>query len=330
MKHLFKHIVLFLFCSLIFLNCKKENIPPVAMFSYYPEEGDSTTIFSFDASVSFDKENYKGALQVRWDFNNDGEWDTDFSYEKQHNYCFPQSGLFNVRLEVIDNGGLSGSVVKEMYILSENIKSTLTDERDGRVYKIVRIEDQWWMSENLNYGTQIKSNIFQTDNDTVEKYFFYNNDSLGNIHGGLYEWDEAMNYSKDTSAQGICPSGWHIPTQNDWNKVLEKYNPTVAQYYEPEGQTGLDFITTGMLWHDINIDKWIYRRWRNKSPDGYYVENFWTSEMIPRNFNQASINFYAKYKKQLIYYLDLYYTYPFKYGYSSGMSAMPIRCVKYN
>ena len=331
MKSLNKYIVLFVICSLIFLNCTKDNTPPVAVFTFYPEAGDSLTVFTLDASGCFDNENYIGGLQVRWDFNNDGIWDTDYSFEKIINHCFFTSGIVNVKLEVIDDKALSGSYVKEINLLSENIKSIITDERDGRIYKTVKIEDQWWMSENLNYGTLIKSNVLQTNNDTVEKYYYGDSDSAYIKHGGLYQWDEAMNYSKDTAAQGICPLGWHIPTKNDWNMVMEKYNPTVAPYYEPGGITGLNFITSGMLWHYMNYHGQLYyRQWWNKTADGYLVENFWTSDMLPIDINQAAINYYEKHRKQFIYYLDLDYDYPFEYAYSTELSAMPVRCVKNN
>ena len=52
----------------------------------------------------------------------------------------------------------------------------------------------------------------QTNNSIIEKYCY--NDSVANCetYGGLYQWDEAMQYSTPPGAQGICPPGWHIPT----------------------------------------------------------------------------------------------------------------------
>ena len=56
--------------------------------------------------------------------------------------------------------------------------------------------------------------VNQTNNDIIEKYCFGNLSAscttLG--YGGLYQWDEAMQYVTTPGTQGICPTGWHIPT----------------------------------------------------------------------------------------------------------------------
>jgi uncharacterized protein (TIGR02145 family) len=79
------------------------------------------------------------------------------------------------------------------------------------------------MSENLNIGTKINSTTggqLQTDNGEIQKYCYNNEEDSCNIYGGLYEWMEAMQYDVTEGAQGICPDGWHIPTDNEW-KILE-------------------------------------------------------------------------------------------------------------
>ncbi|MDK2899314.1 MAG: hypothetical protein PWQ10_501, partial [Patescibacteria group bacterium] len=49
----------------------------------------------------------------------------------------------------------------------------------------------------------------------------YNNDEANcTTYGALYQWDEAMQYTNTEGAKGICPTGSHIPSDNDW-KVLE-------------------------------------------------------------------------------------------------------------
>jgi uncharacterized protein (TIGR02145 family) len=79
------------------------------------------------------------------------------------------------------------------------------------------------MAENLNVGTKINSTqggFQQTDNGTIEKYCYFNDESNCDIYGGLYEWPEAMQYVTTEGTQGICPAGWYIPTDNEW-KILE-------------------------------------------------------------------------------------------------------------
>ena len=75
----------------------------------------------------------------------------------------------------------------------------------------------------------INSHASQTNNNIIEKYCF-NNDPLNcAIYGGLYQWDEMMNYSMVQGAQGICPGGFHIPTDGDWNTLaLNLSGDTIA------------------------------------------------------------------------------------------------------
>ncbi len=123
---------------------------------------------------------------------------------------------------------------------------TLIDDRDGQSYPTVLTGDQCWMTKNMNIGTKINSTTGgyqQTDNDEIEKYC-YNNDSANClVYGGLYEWPEAMQHDTIEGAQGICPVGWHIPTDNEW-KILE--GTVDSQYgvgdpeWDYEGFRGLD------------------------------------------------------------------------------------------
>ena len=101
--------------------------------------------------------------------------------------------------------------------------TSMVDSRDGQTYNIVQIGTQCWMAENLNIGTKINSTTGgyqQTDNDVIEKYCHSNNEANCDIYGGLYEWPEAMQYIETEGAQGICPAGWHLPTDDEW-KILE-------------------------------------------------------------------------------------------------------------
>jgi uncharacterized protein (TIGR02145 family) len=99
----------------------------------------------------------------------------------------------------------------------------LIDSRDNKSYKTVTIGTQTWMAENLNFGTMINSTTStdnQTDNDIIEKYCYSNDSANCTTYGGLYQWDEMMQYVTTEGTQGVCPTGWHLPTDAEW-KTLE-------------------------------------------------------------------------------------------------------------
>ena len=109
----------------------------------------------------------------------------------------------------------------------------LLDERDNQSYATVQIGSQCWMAENLNIGTRIDGVTTSTDNDIIEKYCYNNNESDCDTYGGLYQWNEAMNYTTSTS-QGICPDGWHVPTFNE----IETLNLYLSSSSNPQYQCG--------------------------------------------------------------------------------------------
>lgn len=91
---------------------------------------------------------------------------------------------------------------------------------EGKVYNAVQIFSQCWLTENLNVGTMINGDQEQTDNGIVEKYCMNNNIDSCSKYGGLYQWNEVMNYNESGDTNCLCPPGWHIPTDIEW-QILE-------------------------------------------------------------------------------------------------------------
>jgi uncharacterized protein (TIGR02145 family) len=95
-----------------------------------------------------------------------------------------------------------------------------TVEYEGQVYNTIQIFSLCWMKENLNVGMMIPGEQEMSDNDTIEKYCYNNNTNNCNKYGGLYQWNETMQYTTQLGIQGICPPGWHVPSDEEW-KILE-------------------------------------------------------------------------------------------------------------
>ena len=97
--------------------------------------------------------------------------------------------------------------------------------RDDRAYKFVEIGSQTWMAENLNYETATGSFCYgDTDEEKKQNCTAY---------GRLYTWATAVGKTEDECGyghhcelgtglvQGVCPDGWHLPTNDEWNALLE-------------------------------------------------------------------------------------------------------------
>jgi len=114
----------------------------------------------------------------------------------------------------------------------------IIDIRDGKRYATVLIGDQCWMAQDLNVGTRIDGGTDQTDNGTVEKYCYDNLEYNCTKWGGLYQWPELMQYVTTPGFQGICPAGFHVPTDDEC-KVLEgnvdsQYGPGSTEWDKTE------------------------------------------------------------------------------------------------
>jgi uncharacterized protein (TIGR02145 family) len=103
-----------------------------------------------------------------------------------------------------------------------DIYGSWIDPHDGTVYRTIELGEQTWLADNLNVGEMVDGTQNQEDNGIIEKYCYDNNPVFCEKYGGLYQWDEAMKYGTNESERGICPEGWHIPSDNEW-KILEEF-----------------------------------------------------------------------------------------------------------
>jgi len=111
-----------------------------------------------------------------------------------------------------------------------------------------QINDQCWMTQNMNIGTRVDGLSDQnTSCDVNIKKYCYDNDTGNctsinptNPDGGLYQWGQAMCGSISEVAQGICPDGWHIPTLSEWQTLINNVSPDPGTKLKPGGSSGFE------------------------------------------------------------------------------------------
>ena len=137
------------------------------------------------------------------------------------------------------NGNLAADLMMEC-------GDTIFDSRDGQQYITVLIGSQCWMAENMNIGTRIDGANDQTNNSEIEKYCYDDLESNCDTWGGMYQWDETMQYTTTEGVQSICPTDWHLPSDEEW-KQLEGYADSDYGYPDPEWDgTGLRGFDVGL------------------------------------------------------------------------------------
>lgn len=143
----------------------------------------------------------------------------------------------------------------------------LTDTRDNQVYPTVLIGEQCWMAKNLNVGTFIFGVGDQTNNYVIEKYCYQNITSNCTSYGGLYQWGEMMQYASASSGQGICPAGWHIPANQEFDTLIYQLGgyAVAGTALKVGGNSGFEGLLAG----------WVYncQKFRHMGVEGF----FWTS-----------------------------------------------------
>ena len=139
---------------------------------------------------------------------------------------------------------------------------SFTDPRDDKIYKTVKIGDQWVLAENFAYKPD------------TGKYWAYDNEKSNiEIYGYLYDWETAMN---------ITPDGWHLPSRKEWFVLLKFLGAkrTTFHYLEkvyPKlvvgGTSGLDMPFGGMRTCNGKYKSLGDRArfWNSNESDSYYA-----------------------------------------------------------
>lgn len=312
-----------------------DNSDTVAPLIYGDFENDTVKInahFDVARTMSIDSGSIIGQLAI----NTDGSLPSETAIldlkSSNKGFLLPRMSLVDIKsIELPENGlmvyntdddkiyifVLSLNVWKEVDYGSNEISLSFVDTRDGHVYKYVIIGNQAWMAENLNFGTEISESVDQTDNDTIEKYCAY--DYLGGCGtwGGLYIWDEMMQYVTTEGTQGICPVGWHLPSQSEWS-ALVNYLGGYSTAGGPAKEAGT------VHWEAPNTGA------TNSSgfaglPGGFFMIDNSLSSVHKNGFFWSS----SEHSSDMSYYRSLWYLNDDLFGdYHLKGRAFSVRCIK--
>ena len=133
----------------------------------------------------------------------------------------------------------SGNTASSYSSPNSNGSFTLTIADASGKTSYVLTDGQTWATKNLNVGTMIAGTTTPSNNGVIEKYCYSDVEANCDTYGALYTWDEAMQYTTGEGAQGVCPAGWHIPTDNELKALEMSLGMTKAQA-EATGWRGSD------------------------------------------------------------------------------------------
>ena len=159
----------------------------------------------------------------------------------------------------------------------------LVDDRDGQTYKTVKIGNQWWMAENLNFETD-SSFCYMDSTEYCEKF------------GRLYMWAAAVGKPEiecgygiicslpSELVQGVCPENWHLPSRGEWEmlyaavggeSMVGKVLKSSSGWKEYNGQSGNGTDAFGFSALPVG-----YRRYDGNSYYEGYDAFFWSSTEV--------------------------------------------------
>ncbi len=191
---------------------------------------------------------------------------------------------------------------------------------EGQDYEIIKIGDQLWFAENLNVGTRINSTTGgsqQTNNSIIEKYCYDNDENNCDTYGGLYEWNEVMQYVTTPGTQGICPSGWRIPTETELKTLT--YKPFVGSVPVPELIDQSQTMTNGLTATNTTGFSAMFVGYRSQYDSG----NFWRLSTQAMFWTSTNLSSYVARGANMHY--DTNFTYYTNFHKYEGFS---VRCLK--
>ena len=221
-------------------SCKKENLPTVTTTEIIEFTQASATSGSKITDDGGEMINFRGVC-----------WSTSHNPTISHNKTNDGNGL-GYFVSIIT--GLTPSSTYYVRAYATNSAGTAYGEEkafktyqdyifdvDGNGYGTVIIGEQEWMAENLKTTTYNNGAGIPNVSDGLDwaesvrgAYCWYENDKtkFGGAYGALYNW-----YAVNTG--NLCPTGWHVPTDAEWSKLIQFIDPTATKF--------VSFIAGGKL-----------------------------------------------------------------------------------
>ena len=250
--------------------------------------------------------------------------------------CGSESGTNGEPLEISSNSSSESFDEYDGSSSFDVVTGTLTDSRDGQTYRTVKIGDQVWMAENLNYaytGVPFDNGYYTSDSTS----WCYDDPANCAKYGRLYTWAAAMDSlgtwstngrgcgfgstcnvasaGSATLVRGICPKGWHQPSRTEWEALFTAVGGSSTAGSKLKSQTGWTAYS-GITNEDAVGFSALPAGYRGTNGYFYndgYDANFWSS---------------TEYNSSGAYYMDLYYYLDFGdllYNYKD--SGFSVRCL---
>ena len=199
-KYIYRTTLFLILLVVFFQQCTSEKEPDLPdPLSIELITHDVTTFRGTDGSIEIEVTGGTSPYSYNW---SNGETTKDIEGLA--------AGFYSVIVKDAVDSTATGSTK-----INQPIPENAVIDIEGNIYTTVKTGEQTWMQQNLRVSvapdsTEIISYIYDDEPENAETF------------GRLYTWYVAMNGSTAEKAQGICPVGWHIPSDGEW-KALEMY-----------------------------------------------------------------------------------------------------------
>jgi uncharacterized protein (TIGR02145 family) len=195
----------------------------------------------------------------------------------------------------------------------------MTDIRDGKQYTTTKIGDQTWMAENLAFLPAVHPSASGSDSEVRYYVFGYDGNSISDAknstnfprYGTLYNWPAAMNGASGSNSipgavQGVCPNGWHLPSDAEWTVLTDYLGSTAGRMMKSttgwnsdgngDNASGFDAVPGGRCSSSegfgyLGVHAFFWSSTENESNSAWYRSLSYSSASVTRYPNLRRVGF---------------------------------------